>query len=65
MRIFVLLLTQTFAHFCFVFLLPEAHKKQASRSVKHPHKQRNSVCTAYYNDITINNACQNMQNGIV
>ena len=28
--------------------------------MKHPRKQSNSVCTAYYNEVTINNACQTM-----
>ena len=28
------------------------------RSVKHPRKQSNSVCTAYYNEVTINNTRQ-------
>ena len=50
-------------------LLQEPIKKQVGRSVKHPRKKSNSVCTAYYNEVTINNACQTtpliMQNGIV
>ena len=36
----------------------EPIKKQMGRSVKHPRKKSNSVCTAYYNEVTINNACQ-------
>ena len=35
-------------------------KKRAGRSVKHPRKQSNSVCTAYYNEVTTNNARQTM-----
>ena len=34
--------------------------KKTGRSVKHPHKQSNSVCTAYYNEVTKNNARQTM-----
>ena len=40
------------------YIAAGAHKKWAGRSVKHPRKQWNSVCTAYYNEITINNTRQ-------
>ena len=38
----------------------EPIKKRVGRSVKHPRKQSNSVCTAYYNEVTINNTRQAM-----
>ena len=33
-------------------------KKRTGRSVKHPRKKSNSVCTAYYNEVTKNNPHQ-------
>ena len=36
----------------------EPIKKRTGRSVKHPRKKSNSVCTAYYNEVTINSARQ-------